>query len=384
MSANPPAYPIREKLDFSDNQPPFLFAHGILMVVFILGFAISARIQAASFDCENAQTKVETLVCKHGELSRLDDQLATTYRNALRAAADPIALRAEQREWLAERNRCTDKACLYKAYVRRVGQVFYYSQRDSDGKNQYKIVDDSCEPINVQRNEAGRKRCEVCTAYLEVLNAQPEPVQCDIPTVPESGFHPVEMKPIDPWAEPKLLYALDTFQRPNKPVELPGTRGTTRYKDMSFEQWLWAYKQESTDPRYPITPTLVEADMDLNDNGNLERVLGYTVSPHGCQSNVEQGYTAPGGRYHLFIRSDSPPGFDVQAARQMWPALLFTPMRHKDRIYLGKSHWEPPDFLHRTSDVQLFITWGLPIHATLYCRFEMPLSKIKDNQGEGL
>jgi uncharacterized protein len=39
--------------------------------------------QAASFDCENAKSEVEKLICIDEELSRLDETLKETYREAL-------------------------------------------------------------------------------------------------------------------------------------------------------------------------------------------------------------------------------------------------------------------------------------------------------------
>lgn len=265
----------------------FQFLTPFVVLLLILQFISPAW--AASFDCRKATTDVEKIICAREELSQLDDQLANTYKNALKAVAEPAVLKADQREWLEKRNRCTGMSCLYDAYVQRVTQLFYYSQRDSEGNNSYKLVDDSCE----SESDAGKIRCGVCRDYLAVLNSLSEPVRCDMPTNQDIGFDLVEMKPLDPWAYPQMLYALDTFQYPNDTSELPGTKGITRFKDMNFEQWLLAYKQKMASPIFTITPTLAEANMRINrtatHKGSGTRLLSavcFTVRWGGYLSRI--------------------------------------------------------------------------------------------------
>lgn len=78
--------------------------------LFILGttasiLAMMTAAQAASFDCRKAATKVEKAICADDELSSLDEEMAATYQLALKKgkASD---VKAEQREWLKERNSC--------------------------------------------------------------------------------------------------------------------------------------------------------------------------------------------------------------------------------------------------------------------------------------
>jgi hypothetical protein len=241
------------------------------------------------------------------------------------------------------------------------------------GANNYKQVDDSCDPINTE--EDGGKHCAICQAYLKALNALNEPVQCDIPTNPQFGFYPVEWKKLDPWADPKLLYAMDTFQRPHTWVNLPGKEERTFYKDISYEDWLWAYKKEMTNPRPEqsvVKPVLVEAVLDLYGNNKLTTVLGYTPWPQVCKQVIAGGGIYQGGAYFLFIRSDNPPGFDVQAAKNRGEARKLTLMSYGDRIYAGWSDWG--GIITRESDVRLFGLWGEPVSTTMYCHYEAYLS----------
>ena len=77
---------------------------------------------AASFDCSMAGSAVEHMVCDDPELSRLDEELADAYRQALSAAPEPDDLRAQQTEWLRKhRDACRHRRCLVSAYRQRVG-----------------------------------------------------------------------------------------------------------------------------------------------------------------------------------------------------------------------------------------------------------------------
>lgn len=240
--------------------------------------------------------------------------------------------------------------------------------------NIYKQVDDSCDPINTKVD--GGKHCTVCQGYLKVLNALDEPVQCDIPTNSQFGFYPVEWKKLDSWADTKLLYEMDRFQRAENWVILPGKKERTYYRDISYEDWLWAYKKEMTNPRPEqsvVTPVLVEAVLDLYGNNKLTTVLGYTPWPQVCEQIIASGGTYQGGGYHLFIRSDTPPGFDVKSSKYIGAHRKLTPIRHGDRVYAGWSDWGGG--ISRKSEVRLFEFWGKPFHATPYCEYEMNLSQ---------
>lgn len=87
-------------------------------VILLFLFAIPL-VQAASFDCNKAQTKVETLICTFPQLGEADEQLGQLYAQALKSLPTLPAtqLREEQRAWMEERDRylltaCMDQNCL--------------------------------------------------------------------------------------------------------------------------------------------------------------------------------------------------------------------------------------------------------------------------------
>jgi uncharacterized protein len=87
----------------------------------IMAAAFEAR--AASFECAKASTAVEKLICSDAKLSVLDTRLAQAYRQALATPAVAQRVKPEQRRWLAERNKCTDVACLTAAYQKRLADL---------------------------------------------------------------------------------------------------------------------------------------------------------------------------------------------------------------------------------------------------------------------
>lgn len=84
----------------------------------------SAPTHAPSFDCNKATTLVETTICGNLMLSRLDNQMARAYKNAIANSAAALAVKARQRDWLtSERNACTTLACLIQTYEKRLTEL---------------------------------------------------------------------------------------------------------------------------------------------------------------------------------------------------------------------------------------------------------------------
>ncbi|HRZ07775.1 MAG TPA: caspase family protein [Candidatus Contendobacter sp.] len=82
-----------------------------------------------SFDCRKAQYESERMVCASAELSRLDRQMAETYRATASglAAESRAALRKAQDYWLRQiRDRCQSEACLASEYRNRIRELEAY------------------------------------------------------------------------------------------------------------------------------------------------------------------------------------------------------------------------------------------------------------------
>jgi uncharacterized protein YecT (DUF1311 family) len=75
-----------------------------------------------SYDCTGTLNEVENAICHVEELADLDLELRAAYKAALAGlpAAERDALRSEQRNWIAERNKCQ----LYKSWVGLLSDLY--------------------------------------------------------------------------------------------------------------------------------------------------------------------------------------------------------------------------------------------------------------------
>lgn len=78
---------------------------------------------AASFECDKAKIKVEHLICDHTALGQLDEEMRNTYRSTLEQAANPDKLIQSQRNWIKERNKCHNVACVTQSYSDRLTAI---------------------------------------------------------------------------------------------------------------------------------------------------------------------------------------------------------------------------------------------------------------------
>jgi uncharacterized protein len=99
--------------------------------------------RAASFDCRNAVSKMEKLICADSQLSKSDEELAAAYSRTLKESLDPAAIRKQQREWLSDvRKRCENVACLRDAYATRMAQLGARSDAPQQSASARRAADD--------------------------------------------------------------------------------------------------------------------------------------------------------------------------------------------------------------------------------------------------
>ncbi len=77
----------------------------------------------AGFDCANARTRVEKMICANPHLSELDSTLTSVYKKALQATDDTRRLYKVQQAWMKTRNTCRDAACLTRSYKIRIAAL---------------------------------------------------------------------------------------------------------------------------------------------------------------------------------------------------------------------------------------------------------------------
>lgn len=82
-----------------------------------------------SFDCTKASTFSEKAVCTDSLLGKLDGALSQNYKYMLASDIGDGArndLKATQKKWLADRNKCTDNQCLASSYRERMDEICEY------------------------------------------------------------------------------------------------------------------------------------------------------------------------------------------------------------------------------------------------------------------
>ncbi|MGH8612945.1 MAG: hypothetical protein ACREYF_13220 [Gammaproteobacteria bacterium] len=94
------------------------------------GCLVPAHSHAASFDCASAKTAVEKQICGDILLSVLDDALSAGYTQALAASVSPQAIESQQKQWMAERDRCEEQkmrgpigVCVEASYRKRLREL---------------------------------------------------------------------------------------------------------------------------------------------------------------------------------------------------------------------------------------------------------------------
>jgi uncharacterized protein len=95
----------------------------VIASVLLLLCLTAASAHAASFNCVKAAAKVEKLICSDAALSKLDEELSAAYKTALQDEKQAGSVRQAQKQWVKERNSCSDVACVKRAYETRLSLV---------------------------------------------------------------------------------------------------------------------------------------------------------------------------------------------------------------------------------------------------------------------
>jgi len=164
----------------------------ICIPALILSFYFPMFGYAASFDCAKAASTTEKLICSNETISKLDEQLATSYKAALEKSTDKTEFKKSQLEWLKQQRTCKDIACLNQLYQSRIDalnrvsipQLLHSSSSISSGLK-YTITKG--------------KQFELCRVFNDYLNSQyHKPGDCHVGKYPpDSRLRSPEYKIID-------------------------------------------------------------------------------------------------------------------------------------------------------------------------------------------
>jgi uncharacterized protein len=99
------------------------------LTLLLLGLCACLVMGSASavIDCSRAKTNVDKLICSSSRLSLAEEQMALSYRSAMRRGVDLQELQRTQIEWYEQvRNACNDVDCLLKAFDDRGAELDNY------------------------------------------------------------------------------------------------------------------------------------------------------------------------------------------------------------------------------------------------------------------
>lgn len=98
---------------------------------------VSSSTFSASFDCEKAKSPTEKLICGDKAISKLDEQLAVSYKAALRKSTDKDTLKKTQLDWLKQQRACIDVKCLNDIYLSKINELnqFYFLESEKSSSS---------------------------------------------------------------------------------------------------------------------------------------------------------------------------------------------------------------------------------------------------------
>jgi uncharacterized protein len=232
---------------------------------------------AASFDCKKARTQVEKTICADAELSQLDEELTSAYRDAMGKAvqSDKDTIRKEQADWLNNRNKVCgsipgrgrtepDGVCLKTAYEYRIWKLA--------------PARDESNPLRAGRYRVGwgwdLPLCQELSAHL---NRHPEwpPLSCGMRVgTSDPNFALPAWEALDIREHRAMLKSI--WDEGRTPVSLIRKPESDRIFEERFEAR--SFK-------------LARAVFDVNSSGQLLTV--YRAELNACSPNDEFGFNAP-------------------------------------------------------------------------------------------
>ena len=104
--------------------------NSIIKIVFG-AFLLITSLSAASFNCQKASTFIENTICNDAELSKLDEELASSYKKIWNSLSDKTDLKKDQFDWLKNtRDKCMSLECLKTSYINRVLYLTNYDKKN--------------------------------------------------------------------------------------------------------------------------------------------------------------------------------------------------------------------------------------------------------------
>ncbi len=94
------------------------YKKSLMMLGTVLLVCLSSSSNSASFNCDKAVSKTEKIICSDADLSNQDSKLGQLYKQL----ENTDTLKNSQRQWIKNRNLCSDGQCLRASYQLRIAE----------------------------------------------------------------------------------------------------------------------------------------------------------------------------------------------------------------------------------------------------------------------
>ena len=221
---------------------------------------------AASFDCAKASTKVEHIICDNPDVSKLDEELAASYKAALQDQSKAESIKQSQKQWIRKRNECANASCVKSIYKARLKLIAGREQ-----KLRFSVTKGKGFPI--------------CESYARFLNSLPDdeafPI-CHLKLSPDfPDLKEPDWEDVDILSHLKLTYSIEKIIDP---------KGYIRPVD-TFDHWKSVFEQQINDGK--AAPRLRRTHLALLDGGPVETILAYEPDREACENNIKKyGYSS--------------------------------------------------------------------------------------------
>lgn len=137
----------------------FCFKHGVRFVLSLMvpAMAISVAVAGTPQTCASPSTYAETTICSDRALWKIEERIEDYYQLLLDRLADNSALRRKQKEWVKNRNLCSNWDCIEKLQNQQLDELFIAAERWelTEGIKTARMVEMSCfeavgDPVTVR------------------------------------------------------------------------------------------------------------------------------------------------------------------------------------------------------------------------------------------
>ena len=84
---------------------------------------VATALAKPSFDCGEASSAAEKMVCGDVGVADADARMMAMYKVAMECAADKLEVRSTQRSWLKRRDGCANTTCMLATYSERIAEL---------------------------------------------------------------------------------------------------------------------------------------------------------------------------------------------------------------------------------------------------------------------